>query len=81
VNIGLRHQDRFVLHSNNQILVLLEGLPEGIASLENTAGDINLEGLRVRVKSFGDKIEVKSGLLGLVVMNIDLPKLVVSTKL
>jgi hypothetical protein len=36
VNIGFLDQNRVVLHADNQILVLLDGLPEGIASLEDT---------------------------------------------
>ncbi len=44
VNIGLCHQDRFVLHADNQITVLLEGLPEGVSSLQGAIRNIDLEG-------------------------------------
>jgi len=79
VNIGLRHQNRIVLQTNNQILVLLEGLPEGIASLKGTVCNVDLEGFRVRANSFGNEVKVEACLLGIVFMNIDLAKLAAST--
>jgi hypothetical protein len=75
VNIGLRHQNRVVLHADNQIAVLLEGLPEGIASLEDTVCNVDLEGFRVWVNSFSNEVIVEACLLGIVFVNIDLPKL------
>jgi len=81
VNIGLRHQNRIVLEADNQIAVLLEGLPEGIASLEDTVCNVDLEGLRVRVDPFGNEVIVEACPLSIVFVNIDLSKLVASTNL
>jgi len=81
VNIGLGHQNRIVLQADNQIPVLLEGLPKGIASLEDTVCDVDLEGFRVRVNSFGDEVIVEACFLGIVFVNIDLPKLAASADL
>ena len=81
MNIGLRHQNRIVLQADNQIPVLLEGLPEGIASLEDTVCNVDLEGFRVWVNSFGNEVIVETCLLGIVFVNIDLGKLAASTNL
>jgi len=74
VNIGLRHQNRIVLQADNQITALLKGLPEGIASLEDTVCDVDLEGFRVWVNSFSNEVIVEACLLSIVFVNIDLPK-------
>jgi hypothetical protein len=79
VNIRLRHQNRFVLHANNQIPILLKGLPESIASLEDTVCNVDLEGFRVWVNSFDNEIIVEACFVSIVLANIDLPKLAAST--
>ena len=56
-------------------------MPEGIASLEDTIRDVDLEGFRVWVNSFGNEVIVEACLLGLVFVNIDLPKLAAPTNL
>jgi hypothetical protein len=81
VNIGFLDQNRIVLQADNQIPVLLERLPEGIASLEDTICNVDLEGLRLRVNSFGDEVIVEARLLSLVFVDIDLPKLAASANL
>jgi hypothetical protein len=78
VNIGLRDQNRFVLHADNQIPVLVGGFPERIASLEDAVCNVHLKGLCVRVNSFRNEVIVGACLLGIVSVNIDLPKLAAS---
>ena len=81
VNIGFLGQNRVVLQADNQMPVLLEGLPEGTASLEDTVCNVDLEGFCVWVNSFGNEVIVEACFLGIVFVNIDLPKLAASTNL
>ena len=81
VNVRLHNQYRIVLHPNHQVMVVLEGLLEGIPSLQRTVRDIDLEGFCVRVNSLGDEVIMEACSLCMVCVDVDLASLAASTDL